>query len=164
MMDYFTEYPSPVGTLTLASDGERIVGLWIENQKYFANTALNAARKDDLPVFLDSKRWLDDYFAGRKPDPWTLPLAPRGSAFRQQVWRTLLKIPYGQIMTYGQIAKQLNCASAQAIGSAVGHNPISIIIPCHRVVGAGGKLTGFAAGLDKKRQLLRHEGIKISTI
>ena len=154
-----TQYASPLGTLTLASDGEAITGLWIEGQKYFAaGIPTNLPVRDDLPVFLKASDWLDRYFAGERPAIGDLPLAPQGSAFRQSVWKILCEIPYGETVTYGDIAKRLCCKSAQAIGGAVGHNPISIIIPCHRVLGADRGLTGYAGGTDKKIWLLRHEG------
>lgn len=154
-----TNYDSPLGMLTLASDGEAIIGLWIEGQKYFAaGIPTNLPVCDDLPVFLQARDWLDRYFAGKRPAVSELPLAPQGSAFRQSVWTILCQIPYGHTVTYGEIAKRLGCKSAQAVGGAVGHNPISIIIPCHRVLGADRGLTGYAGGTDKKIWLLRHEG------
>ena len=154
-----TDYASPLGTLTLASDGENLTGLWIAGQKYFAaGTPTNLPARDDLPVFMQARDWLDRYFAGERPAANELPLAPQGSAFRQSVWRILCEIPYGQTVTYGEIAKRLGVRSAQAVGGAVGHNPISIIIPCHRVLGSDGSLTGYAGGVDKKIWLLAHEG------
>lgn len=154
-----TNYDSPLGQLTLASDGEAIIGLWIEGQKYFAaGIPTNLPVRDDLPVFLQARDWLDRYFAGKRPAASELPLAPQGSAFRQSVWEILCQIPYGHTVTYGEIAKRLCCKSAQAVGGAVGHNPVSIIIPCHRVLGADRGLTGYAGGTDKKIWLLRHEG------
>lgn len=160
-MDYIMKYPSPVGELTIASDGENIVGLWLEGQKYFAVTLNGEVTEKELPVFDEARRWLDIYFSGREPQ-FMLPLAPRGSEFRRTVWAQLLKIPYGETATYGDIAKRLGGkSSARAVGGAVGHNPISIIIPCHRVVGANGSLTGYAGGVDKKKQLLRLEKAKI---
>ena len=154
-----TNYDSPIGQLTLASDGEAIIGLWIEGQKYFAaGIPTNLPVCDDLPVFLQARDWLDRYFAGECPKAAELPLAPQGSAFRQSVWTSLCQIPYGHTVTYGEIAKRLSCKSAQAVGGAVGHNPISIIIPCHRVLRADRGLTGYAGGTDKKIWLLRHEG------
>ena len=153
------EYASPVGLLTLASDGEAVTGLWLAGQKYFAaGIPTNLPACDDLPVFARARDWLDRYFAGERPEPGELPLAPQGSAFRKRVWRVLCEIPYGQTVTYGEIARQLSVNSAQAVGGAVGHNPISIIIPCHRVLGADGSLTGYAGGLAAKQWLLRHEG------
>ena len=157
-----TEYASPVGKLTLVSDGEAIIGLWIEGQKYFAaGIPTNLPVRDDLPVFMQARDWLDRYFAGERPAASELPLAPQGSAFRQSVWRILCEIPYGQTVTYGEIAKRLPCKSAQAVGGAVGHNPISIIIPCHRVLGSDGSLTGYAGGAQKKIWLLAHEGAQL---
>ena len=154
-----TNYDSPIGLLTLVSDGEAIIGLWIAGQKYFAaGIPTNLPVCDDLPVFLQARDWLDRYFAGERPAVYELPLAPQGSAFRQSVWTILCQVPYGHTVTYGEIAKRLGCKSAQAVGGAVGHNPISIIIPCHRVLGADRGLTGYAGGTDKKIWLLRHEG------
>ena len=154
-----TNYDSPIGLLTLASDGGAIIGLCIEGQKYFAaGIPTNLPVCDDLPVFLQARDWLDRYFAGKRPAVCELPLAPQGSAFRQSVWTILCQIPYGHTVTYGEIAKHLGCKSAQVVGGAVGHNPISIIIPCHRVLGADRGLTGYAGGTDKKIWLLRHEG------
>lgn len=159
-------YQSPLGEVLAASDGESILGLWIEGQKYFLSTVKSTVvQKEDLPVFLSVKRWLDEYFEGKAPDISRIPLAPRGSEFRQRVWNILLKIPYGQVTTYGEIAKEVakqmgrERMSAQAVGGAVGHNPISILIPCHRVIGADGSLTGYAGGIEKKEWLLRLEGI-----
>ena len=166
-MYYFTTYPSPVGILTLACDGEHLVGLWIEGQKYHGSTiSEEMTEKDGMPVFDAAKKWLDRYFAGEKPAISELPLAPIGSEFRQEVWRILCEIPYGQIITYGDIAKKMaakmhkKSMSSQAVGGAVGHNPISIIIPCHRVVGSNGSLTGYAGGIDTKIKLLELEGVK----
>ena len=157
-----TDYASPLGTLTLASDGENLTGLWMAGQKYFAaGIPTNLPVCDDLPVFLQARDWLDRYFSGERPLPGELPLAPQGSAFRQSVWRILCEIPYGQTVTYGEIAKRLGVRSAQAVGGAVGHNPISIIIPCHRVLGSDGSLTGYAGGAQKKIWLLAHEGAQL---
>ncbi len=161
-MDYIYKIPSPVGQLTMASDGQKLTGLWLEGQKYYAATLENQAETQKLPVFDLAKEWLDVYFAGKKPD-FSVPLAPRGSTFRQAVWEILCTIPYGTVVTYGSIAQQLSDmeseghTSARAVGGAVGHNPISIIVPCHRVVGANGSLTGYAGGIDKKIQLLKLE-------
>ena len=158
-----TDYASPLGTLTLASDGENLTGLWMAGQKYFAaGIPTNLPVCDDLPVFSKARDWLDRYFSGERPLPGELPLAPQGSAFRQSVWRILCEIPYGQTVTYGEIAKSLGVRSAQAVGGAVGHNPISIIIPCHRVLGSDGSLTGYAGGAQKKIWLLAHEGAQLS--
>lgn len=162
----WTNYDSPLGTLTLAGSEEALTGLWLPGQKYFAATLpSDALRRDDLPVFRQAVSWLDAYFAGR-PLPALPPLAPVGSDFRQAVWQLLLEIPYGETTTYGTLARQL-CqrgisAAPQAVGGAVGHNPISILIPCHRCVGADGSLTGYAGGVEKKRFLLTLEGADLS--
>lgn len=168
---YKTEYKSPVGTITLASDGESIVGLWLENQKYFGGTVTaEMYSNDDLYVFTTAKNWLNRYFEGENPDISELPLAPNGNDFRRLVWSILCEIPYGKTVTYGDIAKQVaqqlgkKSMSAQAVGGAVGHNPISIIIPCHRVVGTNSSLTGYAGGVDKKLWLLNHEGVDTSKL
>lgn len=170
-MFYKTTYKSPLGRLLLASDGINLTGLWIENQKYFADTApADIQEKADLPVFIKTKEWLDQYFHGKNPKISELPLAPKGGEFRQAVWKILCEIPLGQTLTYGGIAKMIaqrtgkKNMSAQAVGGAVGHNPISIIIPCHRVVGTNGNLTGYAGGLDTKVKLLEFEGIDISRL
>jgi len=164
-MYYSTTYPSPVGLITLACDGNSLAGLWLEGQKYHGQPiAETMAGKDDLPVFITTKQWLDRYFAGGRPDVSALPLAPLGSAFRQSVWGILCGIPYGQVITYGEIAKRLAVKSGQAVGGAVGHNPISIIIPCHRVVGANGSLTGYAGGVQTKIRLLELEGVDMSKL
>ena len=168
-MFYSSRHNSPLGLITLASDGEHIVGLWIDGQKYFAATMKGTvAEKDDLPVFAQTRQWLNDYFAGEKPVISELPLAPGGSEFRKAVWDILCEIPYGGVTTYGEIARKMasrakrKSMSGQAVGGAVGHNPISIIIPCHRVVGANGSLTGYAGGIDKKIKLLQLEGVDTS--
>ena len=147
-----------LGKVYLASDGEHLTGLWFEHQKYFPPSLLQIKKALDLEVFKKTNQWLELYFAGERPD-FTPSLKPSGTAFRHKVWDILLEIPYGEVITYGDIAKKLNVNSAQAVGGAVGHNPISIIIPCHRVVGANGDLTGFAGGLDKKVWLLKNEGM-----
>ncbi|MBR5042066.1 MAG: methylated-DNA--[Bacteroidales bacterium] len=161
-MDYTWHYDSPLGGMTLASNGEALVGLWFDGQRYFAE-ALDAEHQEEmLPVFDDTCRWLDIYFSGKNPD-FTPKLNMRTSAFRKRVWEIMLTIPFGQTMTYGEIAAQiakekgLKKMSAQAVGGAVGHNSISLIIPCHRVVGANGSLTGYAGGIDKKVRLLQME-------
>lgn len=170
-MYFKMEYMSPMGPLMIASDGDALIGLWLEGQKYFAATVKEEmTEKDGLPVFNNTKSWLDKYFAGEKPAPSDLPLAPAGSAFRQEVWKLLCEIPYGEVTTYGQLAKEMAKKlnkpgmSAQAVGGAVGHNPISIIIPCHRVVGSSGSLTGYAGGIEKKIQLLELEGVDMSSM
>ena len=155
-MDYTCHYDSPLGGITLASDGEALTGLWFDGQKYFADTLDAEHEEQPLPVFDEAVRWLDLYFGGEVPD-FTPELSPRGSAFRRRVWDALLAIPYGHTTTYGEIAKKLGCKSAQAVGGAVGRNPVSLLIPCHRVLGADGSLTGYAGGVDKKRSLLKLE-------
>lgn len=162
-MNYTYKYPSPIGLLTLASDGEAIIGLWIEGQKYFADTLGEEHGECDLPVFERAREWLDIYFSGREPQ-FSLPISMKASPFRLKVWEILKEIPYGKTVTYGEIAKRIEKesgkrASAQAVGGAVGHNPISIIVPCHRVMGAGGDLTGYAGGIDLKLRLLELEGV-----
>lgn len=167
-MYYSTNYASPVGTLTLAcdGDGQHLVGLWIAGQKYYGAAIPGImAENHDVALFDTAKNWLRRYFAGKQPDVSELPLAPIGSEFRREVWRFLCNIPYGEIRTYGDIAKDVaakmgrESMSSQAIGGAVGHNPISIIIPCHRVVGSNGSLTGYAAGVGVKEKLLELEGV-----
>lgn len=157
MMFISTTCDSPLGKLTLAADGEALVGLWLEGQKYFgAGLDLTPG---ESPVFEAAKRWLDRYFAGERPSPEELPLDPRGTEFQRRVWALLCEIPCGQTTTYGELARILE-SSPRAVGSAVGRNPISIIIPCHRVLGANGSLTGYAGGIERKRWLLEHEGIQ----
>ena len=167
-MYYKTFYNSPLGQMTLVSDGKNLTGLWIDGQKYFESTLYGRVEeKEDLPVFRQTKMWLDRYFQGARPDIAELSLAPKGGEFRQAVWKILRGIPYGQVITYGDIAKQiarergLAKMSSQAVGQAVGHNPISVIIPCHRVVGANGNLTGYAGGIHLKIKLLAHEGVNM---
>lgn len=163
---YSTTYSLPSFVdLTLASDGEAIVGLWLEGQKYFGGTvSADMHRDDELAAFKPARDWLDAYFVGEDPALSSLLLHPNGSLFRQRVWQKLMEIPLGQLRTYGDIGRELaaedgkDSFSAQAVGGAVGHNPISIIIPCHRVVGSNGSLTGYAGGIDKKIWLLEHEG------
>ena len=170
-MYYRTSYDSPVGPLMLASDGTSLTGLWMEGQKYFGGAIREElVQRDDLPVFAMTRTWLERYFARERPDPSELPLAPRGGEFRQAVWELLCQIPYGELTTYGHLTKEMAARlgrvsmSAQAVGGAVGHNPISIIIPCHRVVGSDSSLTGYAGGLEKKRYLLSLEGIDVTTL
>ena len=170
-MFYTTTCSSPIGVITLACDGDKLVGLWMDGQKYHGTTVTEPMiSKDDMPVFTAAKKWLERYFAGEKPAPSALPLAPIGGEFRQGVWSILREIPYGEVVTYGDIAKKMAVKlgkqrmSSQAVGGAVGHNPISIIIPCHRVVGSGGNLTGFSAGLKTKIALLELEGVDTSAL
>lgn len=167
-MYYSTTHPSPVGTITLACQDNQLVGLWLEGQKYFGDTIPeDMEEKDDIPIFHETKNWLDRYFAGEQPAISELSMAPIGGEFRQMVWEILCAIPYGEVTTYGIIAKQVaektgKNMSAQAVGGAVGHNPISIIIPCHRVVGSTGSLTGYAGGVTTKIKLLELEGVDTS--
>lgn len=163
-MIYTTHYPSPLGDILLATEDNHLIGLWIERQKHYLADLKDKVTEDgNNPTLTQAKDWLDRYFNGEKPTPTELPLAPIGSDFRQQVWQILQTIPYGKTITYKQIATQIakqrgtKQMSAQAVGGAVGHNPISIIIPCHRVIGSDGSLTGYAGGLDKKSYLLKHE-------
>ncbi|MBQ7283892.1 MAG: methylated-DNA--[Oscillospiraceae bacterium] len=164
-MYFCTEYNSIIGQLLLVCDEENLIGLWMMGQKYFCPLNEQPIKNDSHPVLVKATEWLDRYFDGKKPDINELPLAPFGSDFRKEVWDILCTIPYGETMTYGQIAdvvaKRHGKAkmSAQAVGGAVGHNPISVIIPCHRVVGTNGSLTGYAGGVNKKQALLKHEGI-----
>ena len=161
-MEYIHHYNSPLGGITEASDGERLIGLWFDGQKYFADALGAEYEEKPLPIFELTDKWLDIYFSGREPD-FTPPLSMKTSEFRKAVWEVMLTIPYGKTMTYGEIAetiaKQRGIArmSAQAVGGAVGHNSISLIIPCHRVVGTNGSLTGYAGGIDKKIKLLQLE-------
>ena len=160
MEDYIAHYSSPLGSMTLASDGTALTGLWFNGQKYFADTLKEVQTLNpNLPVFDLTRQWLDIYFSGKEPT-FTPPLLLQGSPFRKQVWQLLLEIPYGRTMTYGELARKLQCKSAQAVGGAVGHNPISLIIPCHRVIGADGSLTGYAGGVERKASLLKLESNK----
>lgn len=170
-MFYSTEYHSPLGRIMIASHNDKLVGLWLEDQKYFAGTVEGKLiDKADIAVFDATKRWLDRYFTGKHPAISDLPLAPNGSEFRKIVWEELCAIPYGELTTYGELGKKValkmnkTSMSGQAIGGAVGHNPISIIIPCHRVVGSNGSLTGYAGGIDKKIKLLEIEGVDMKTL
>lgn len=155
----------------LVSDEENIVGLWIEGQKYFLNSmSEKLISNDKIHVLVKAKKWLDRYFNLEKPCINELPLAPIGGEFRQRVWKILCEIPYGEVSTYGDIARKIakdtgkKSMSAQAVGNAVGHNPISIIIPCHRVIGTNGDLVGYAGGLDKKMKLLEIEKVDINNL
>lgn len=165
-MTYIQHYNSPLGDILLSADDIGLTGLWLDSQKYFAGTLPQELTECETPVLAEAKRWLDIYFSGREPD-FTPPLHPTGSVFRHAVWDILLQIPYGQTTTYGEIARQLAGSgrmSAQAVGGAVGHNPISIIVPCHRVVGTDGSLTGYAGGLAKKIALLELEHTDMSRL
>lgn len=168
---YATTYRhDALGELTVASDGEAIVGLWMEGQKYFASRLPQPfARNDSLPALVQARSWLERYFAGKRPNPAELPLAPRGTAFQRRVWGILAQIPYGSLRTYADIADQIaredgTRCSARAVGAANGKNPLSIILPCHRVVGSNGSLTGYAGGIERKLWLLRHEGVDIGEL
>lgn len=171
-MFYKTTYNSPVGEITIACDEqEKIVGLWLVGQKHFGGTIdSEIVENNELKIFKVTKNWLDRYFKGEKPAISELPLAPIGNEFRQRVWQLLCEIPYGEVRTYSDIAKIIakeqgkTKMSAQAIGGAVGHNPISIIIPCHRVVGKSGSLTGYAGGIKTKIKLLEQENVDMGKL
>ena len=166
-MEYIYHYDSTLGGITIASDGKALTGLWFDGQKYFGNGLDKDVRKDILPVFDQTVQWLNIYFSGKAPG-FTPPLNMKTTPFRKEVWEILLTIPFGRTMTYGEIADKiarqngLSRMSAQAVGQAVGHNAISLIIPCHRVVGANGSLTGYAGGIDKKAKLLALEQVDMS--
>ena len=151
---------TPLGKIQAAAEGNALRGLWFVGQKYFPLDAEAWLYEPDHPVFISLQSWLNDYFAGEKPE-MLVPISPVGSDFRQAVWKILLEIPYGKTLTYGAISAKLSVpgknACAQAVGGAVGHNPISILIPCHRVIGADGSLTGYAGGVEKKLALLELE-------
>ena len=160
-LDYICHYDSPLGGITLAADGAALTGLWFDGQKHFGATLSANPIEKQHPVFQETKRWLDIYFSGRDP-AFTPPLHLRATPFRRAVWEILLTIPYGRTTTYGAIAARLagltgERVSARAVGGAVGHNAISLIIPCHRVIGADGALTGYAGGTERKLYLLRVE-------
>ena len=169
-MIYVANYKSPIGNLLIASKNNKLIGLWIEGQKYYFSNFKDEVQQLDNNILLDTKKWLDKYFNKEKPSINELELNPIGSEFRQEVWKILCTIPYGKVITYNDIAKQIahnrgiNKMSAQAIGGAVGHNPISIIIPCHRVVGTNGSLTGYAGGIDKKIYLLKLEEVNMEKL
>lgn len=161
-MVYTAEYDSPLGTITLACDGEAITGLWFNGQKYFGNILPRETMQQEQPLFAEARRWLDIYFSGRDPG-FLPPLRYDSTPFRKLICSIMLTIPYGQTMTYGEIAAEaarqqgIKTMSAQAVGGAVGHNPISLMIPCHRVVGTNGSLTGYAGGIERKVKLLALE-------
>ena len=168
-MEYIHHYDSPLGGITIASDGKAITGLWFDGQKYFADILDKDFEEKELPVFEQTDQWLNIYFSGNAPG-FTPSLKMKTTPFRKAVWEIMLTIPFGQTMTYGMIAdriakqKGLSRMSAQAVGGAVGHNVISLIIPCHRVVGANGSLTGYAGGLDRKVKLLSLERVDMSAL
>ena len=166
-MQYTSHYRSPIGNILLAADEVGLTGLWFEGQKYFALYLDKEHEERELPIFEKAKEWLDIYFSGTAPG-FTVPLHFTGTDFQNEVWEILCAIPYGRTMTYGEIAKQIAAKkglprmSAQAVGGAVGRNGISVIVPCHRVVGANGSLTGYAGGIDKKIKLLQMEKADMS--
>lgn len=170
-MYYYNIYNSPVGKLTVASNEKNIVGLWIDKQKYYMDVLDGREyRERETDVIKLAKNWLDRYFNNEKPEINELPIEFTGSDFRKHIWKILSEIPYGRVITYGDIAKQIagqkgiKAMSARAVGGAVGRNPISIIIPCHRVVGADGSLTGYAGGVKIKAKLLELEGVDMSNL
>lgn len=165
-MLYVTRHPTPLGQMTLACNDQALVGAWLEGQTPLAGTAPGTVEDGHAaPPLKLAAAWLDAYFAGARPAIGDLPLAPEGSPFRRMVWKRLCAIPYGECVTYGELAREMTAAtpgtrmSAQAVGGAVGHNPIALIIPCHRVMGAGGNLTGYGGGVEKKLWLLHWEGV-----
>lgn len=161
-MQYVSHYASPIGEMLLAADDTGLTGLWFEEQQYYAMHLDREREERELPLFEQTRKWLDVYFSGKEP-AFSVPLHLAGTAFQNEVWQILRTIPYGQTITYGEIARRIavqrgvSRMSAQAVGGAVGHNPISIIVPCHRVIGSDGSLTGYAGGLDRKTYLLRLE-------
>ena len=163
-MDFTHHYDSPLGGITLASDGTALTGLWFDGQRYFVDTLRAGYTEKRLPVFDEAERWLEIYFSGKAP-AFTPALRMRTTAFRRAVWEILLSVPYGQTTTYAEIADRIAAQrgiphmSARAVGGAVGHNAISLIIPCHRVLGSDGSMTGYAVGIERKKLLLRMEGI-----
>lgn len=167
-MVYTCKYESPIGDILLAADEIGLTGLWFEGEKYFANTLPDERISQETDILTEAKKWLDVYFSGEEPT-FTPPLHPAGSTFRQSVWQILLQIPYGKTTTYGEIARKIARMknrphmSAQAVGGAVGHNEISIIIPCHRVVGTNGSLTEYAGSIDRKISLLKLEHSDMSS-
>ena len=166
-MQYISHYDSPLGTMLLAADDSGLTGLWFEGQRYFALHLDEERMEKDVPVLSDTRKWLDIYFSGKEPD-FTPPLHIMGSLFYREVSEIMCSIPYGKTMTYGEIASIIasrrgaECMSARAVGGAVGHNEISIIVPCHRVVGANGNLTGYGGGIQRKIKLLELEGVDLS--
>lgn len=159
---------TPAGEVLLASSGTALTGLWFAGQKHFARTLPRPLPPPgDDPVLAEAERWLKAYFAGKRPSPSELELAPEGTPFQMAVWRVLLDIPYGAVMSYGEVAREAArllgrpACSARAAGVAVGRNPVSIVIPCHRVIGADGSLTGYAGGLNRKLALLKLEGVDL---
>lgn len=168
-MLYYKKLASPLGEITLRSDGEALTGLWFADDKHYGAKDIAGAALADLDVFMQAEAWLAEYFAGREPKV-SVPLKLQGSEFQMQVWRLLQDIPYGRLVTYGDIAKKIAAQkglarmSAQAVGGAVGHNPLCIIVPCHRVVGANGSLTGYGGGMWRKVRLLELEKVDMSKL
>ena len=173
-MESFCAYRSPLGEITLSGDGDALTGLWFVGQKHYAPSLMASGQpvmlsgRAETPIFKEAWAWLDRYFQGVAPD-FTPRLNLRGTDFQKAVWDVLLSVPYGHTVTYGEIAaavseRQGRRTSARAVGAAVGRNPVSLIVPCHRVIGAGGTLTGYAAGLDKKSRLLKLEGVDITKL
>lgn len=168
-MLYYKKVASPLGEITLRSDGEALTGLWFADDKHYGAKDIAGAAMADLDVFMQAEAWLAEYFAGREPKV-SVPLKLQGSEFQMQVWRLLQDIPYGRLVTYGDIAKKIAAQkgvarmSAQAVGGAVGHNPLCIIVPCHRVVGANGSLTGYGGGMWRKVYLLELEKLDMSKL
>ena len=168
-MQYTSEYQSPIGKILLAADEMGLTGLWLENEKYYALGLDTEHEEKETAILKKAKRWLDIYFSGKKPD-FTPSIHMIGTEFQKEVWEILLRIPYGQTVTYGEIAKEhaerrgIPKMSAQAVGGAVGRNKLSIIIPCHRVVGTNGSLTGYAGGINKKIMLLELEGVNLENL
>lgn len=166
---YYTRYDSPLGEIVLLATEQAVTGLWLPGQKPDEGRLRQAQHQDRAPLLVQGCAWLDRYFCGLQPSPREIRLNPEGSPFRRQVWARLCRIPYGQVETYGQLAKELAKAnggkmSAQAVGGAVGHNPISLMIPCHRVIGADGNLVGYNGGLPLKRRLLKYEGVDMRNL
>ncbi len=168
-MLYYKKVASPLGEITLRSDGEALTGLWFANDKHYGAKDIAGAALADLDVFTQVEAWLAEYFAGHEPKV-SVPLKLQGSEFQMQIWRLLQDIPYGRLVTYGDIAKKIAAQkgmarmSAQAVGGAVGHNPLCIIVPCHRVVGANGSLTGYGGGMWRKVRLLELEKVAMSKL
>ena len=168
-MVYTHQYISPLGAITLACDDEAIIGLWFNGQRHYGNVLPEAVEHQKHPLLDDADRWLDIYFSGQEPD-FLPPLRYDSTSFRKRVCDIMLTIPYGKTMTYGEIAAEISMdlsiarMSAQAVGGAVGHNPISIMIPCHRVVGTSGSLTGYSGGISRKAALLELEKTDMSKL
>ncbi len=166
-MQYTSYYSSPLGNLLIAADEIGLIGIWFENQKYFGNCLSGNYIPKELPIFAKTKKWLNLYFSKQNPD-FSIPIHFIGTEFQKEVWQIISRIPYGQTTTYGNIARQMSNGrntsrmSAQAVGNAIGHNPISIIVPCHRILNKRGDLTGYSAGLERKKFLLTLENIQFN--